>query len=326
MAAAALNTAWTRSNLAILKCLAAMLLLGACAEKPQQPLTIAVNPWPGYAYLHLADIKGFYEKEGIHVDIASFDSLGDSLRAYLHGRVDGLASTLIESVQAHYSSPRPVKIILVADYSNGADVIVAQRAIGSLADLKGRTVGAELGALGIYMLQRALAHAELSLDDVELVNVEQSQALAAMQSNKIDAYVTYPPVSVELIESLGAGVIFSSAQIPYEVIDTVSISQQALMARPEFEMAFRRAWQRALDYANEHPDRAAELLAERLGMSVEDYRASLNGMVVLDAQAQKSLLNPELSSLEQPLMNACLTLKHSAVLAHECEHISRMIY
>ena len=302
------------------------LALSACQKSPLPPVKIAVNPWPGYAYLHLADELGLFAREGLNIRITPFDSLGDSLRAYQHGRVDGMASSIIESVQAYYSSNRPLKLVLIADYSNGADVIVAHKPIQHIADLQGRRVGVELGTLGVYILQRALELNGLRLDQVEVVNVEQGDALHAMRQGLINAYMTYPPVSTELVEQLGASVVFSSADIPYEVMDVVSIDAKILAAQPHLQAGIQRAWQAALEYSEQHPERAFEIMSLRTGISVQELQASLDKIEVLSGAMQASLFNAENRSLEPIAQKACQTLHYLNVLAQPCDNLSSMIY
>ena len=77
-------------------------------------------------------------------------------------------------------------------------MIISKEPINSVTDLKGRKVGTEVGSLGKYVLYAALAKYDMSLDDVTVVNVEQLNAKNAMDSNEVDAMVTYPPYSFAL--------------------------------------------------------------------------------------------------------------------------------
>ena len=138
-------------------------LLSGCDQNSTPPVTIAVNPWPGYAFLHLAEEKNFFEAHDLNIKVVPVDSLSDAQRAYVHGRVDGMASTVVESVHAHYSAGRPLSVILVSDYSNGGDVILTNDSIDSVAELKSKRVGCEVGSLGVFMLQRALAQQRFKL-------------------------------------------------------------------------------------------------------------------------------------------------------------------
>ena len=71
--------------------IAVILLLSACRETPNPPLRIAINPWPGYEFLYLAERLKLFEAEGVEVRILQFSSLNDSRRAFELGKADGFS-------------------------------------------------------------------------------------------------------------------------------------------------------------------------------------------------------------------------------------------
>lgn len=290
----------------------------SCDDRRSPTVSIAVNAWPGYSFLYLAEQKGLFQRHGLSVKLVPVDSLLDGQRAYMHERVDGLASTIVETVYAHYESSRPLSVILISSYSNGGDVIVAKKGITSIGALKGKRVGCEIGSLGVYMLQRALAQAHLQLSDVEVVHVEQSAAAGAFADDSIDAYVTYPPVSFELLETPSLRKLFTSADIPFEIIDTIAVDQKVLAASPMFVDAFRAAWQESIEYFRSHPVESSQFLAEKLGMSQADLNGTINDMVVLDITAQASNLKGA-QKLDLRVQQVCATLRYTGALESECD-------
>ena len=178
----------------IIATLFASLLTGCSPASYEAPIRIAINPWPGYEFLYLASQLDLYAQQGLQVEILESASLADGQRAYQYGRADGFASTMIEAVQAAVASAEPLSIVMVPDYSNGGDVILAPKSITSMQGLKGKKIGCEIGSLGMFILQRALAQANVDPAEVDFINVEQLKGEEAMLNGDIDAYVTYPPV------------------------------------------------------------------------------------------------------------------------------------
>ena len=204
--------------------------LVACSNTENTPIKIGINPWPGYEFLYLAQEKGFFEDEGVEVKIIEYGSLSDVRRGYERGSLDAMASTLVEVLQVKNNSTRDPRVFLITDYSDGGDVILA-RNIDSLSELKGKKVAADTTSLPIFILTRALDQVGLSLADVELIPMEQSDIALAYADNTIDAAVTYPPVSIQLRKRADTKTIFSSTQIPGEVIDVVSAESSILKQR-----------------------------------------------------------------------------------------------
>lgn len=298
----------------------------SCSEQDKPSVTIAINPWPGYEFLYLAEKKHYFKKVGANVKLIQLGSLSDAQRAYINGSADGLTSTLIESIQAQILSGKPLKIVMIPDYSNGGDVIISRTALHRITDLKGHKVGCEVSSLGIFMLQRALAKSGLTLDDVEVVNVEQSDGLQALQDAAIDAFVSYPPVSVEVLKNQEFHVIFSSADIPKEVIDVLSISEQSLRENPGLIKKIYRAWDMALDYYKSNPEQAAAIMAKRENILPAEFRAILDEeIVVMNSHDQIQILS-EKNELARSMKDVCNTLIKIGSLESGCEQISTMIY
>lgn len=302
------------------------VLLAACSESKKDPVSIAINPWPGYELLYLAEQKGFFEQEGVDVRLLQLGSLSDAQRAYLNGHADGMASTVIEAVQAQVLGARPLSIVMVPDYSSGGDVIIAADSVSSVEQLRGKPVGCEVSSLGIFILQRALAKAGMTLADVEVVNVEQSEGHKALSSGEIAAFVSYPPVSISILSQPGYQQIFSSAEIPHEIIDVVSLSNEVIAERPELVAGLYRAWDRALAYYRSNSDEAAEIMARRENISAADFQAVISDeLVILDGEQQRRLIG-DASILQKNVDQVCETLVQVAALDTDCSRLPAMIH
>lgn len=312
-------------KLAKIALISSLFLLFSCMEKPKELVKIGINPWPGYEYLYLAENQGFFEELGMPVKIIQLSSLSDVRRAYLGGRVDGMASTMIEVVQASQLGNRPLKVVLVSDYSNGGDVIIAHKSISSMAGLQGKTIGLELASLGVFFLHRALNKVGLSLADVTTVNIEQTAAAEALLSETIDAYVTYPPTSIHLLKKDRFHSVFSSADIPFEIIDTVTLSTSVLEREPGIVAGLHQAWQMALDFAKDHPQEASRIMAQREGISVEDFDEAVLDLVILDTPSQREIF-ANADELQRSAQEVCQVLADIKSLESSCDSLPNVIY
>ena len=306
--------------------LALLFFLTACSEKKQAPITLAINPWPGYELLYLAQQKGYFATAGLNLKLVELGSLSDAQRAYLRGNVDGMTSTLIEAIQAQTMGNRPLKIIMIPDYSNGGDVIISRADIHSIEQLKGKTVGCEVSSLGIFMLKRALQIADLELADITIKNVEQADGYRALNNKEIDAFITYPPTSINILANSAYQVIFDSSKIPNEVIDVVSFSERTLQENPDIFNKIHLAWQMAYQDFQESPLDAAQIMAEREHISAEDFVSILsNELKILDSDSQKQLLkNPR--ELNSTIKTVCQTLVDSSAINTDCNHFPNIVY
>ena len=310
------------SATALLVC--CLFWLTACT-KSQVPISIAINPWPGYEFLYLAEQKGFFKQLGANVKLVQLSSLGDAQRAYVNGRVDGLTSTIIEAVQVEPLGGKPLKVVLVTDYSNGGDVILASKSHPDMISLKGKTIGCEVSSLGIFILQRALTKAGMTLADVNIINVEQSNGQAQLTAGKIDAFVSYPPVSVNILENAQYHQVFDSSKIPFEIIDTVAISADIIEKQPRLVSQLHQAWQMSLDYTRKNPEEAYRIMSEREGISSSDFKDVLSDLKILDRSAQ-ALIFQDPQKFEASARAVCETLVHTDSLSADCSQQTPLLY
>lgn len=265
-----------------------LLLVASCARASAQeePIRIGVNLWVGYDLLAVAEERGLFSDYGVEIEIIDFTSLSDVVAAYGRGHIDGMATSINEVLQVRSEGARDPQIVLMTDYSAGADVIVAAPGIESVADLDGRRVLVE-PPLGSFILALALRSVGMSLDDVELVLVNQVEMPSVVAAGEAEAAVGFPPVSLDLESEFGFRQIFTTADIAGEVIDVVSLDSAVLEKRPDIVEALRSGWDDAVELLAADPAPTIEVMAKREAISVSDMEVLL-GEVELLTWAEQS--------------------------------------
>ena len=288
-----------------------------------QKVRIAINPWPGYEFLYLASEKGFYAEHGLNVEIVQLSSLADVQRVYMQGRIDGFGSTVVEAVHVAGMTQQSIDVVLVPDFSNGGDMIIADASIDSMQELKGKTVGAEVVSLGLVVLFFALDKYGMALDDVNVVNVEQLDSEQALKSGQIDAMVTYPPYAIGLKNLPGKRQLFSTAQTPGAVIDVISVRREAIAYDPQWMQKFHAVWQRTLNFAAKHQQEAYAIMAKREGISVEELSAAFTGIEVIPTDRQYEMLQS--NQLQENIRNVCAVMKQTGTIKFSCDNINQLL-
>src|SRR6184192_4236051 len=77
-----------------------VVVLAACSRGRPAPLRIGMSPWPGNEFLFLAEARGFFAAEGVEVRLIESTSLGDLLRAFDRGEIDGMTGTLADVLES----------------------------------------------------------------------------------------------------------------------------------------------------------------------------------------------------------------------------------
>lgn len=250
-----------------------LLVLVGC-EQPQQAIRLGTNVWPGYEPLYLAQEIGRLDTN--RVRLVGYPSATEVISAFRNRSLEAASLTLDEALLL-LDSGLPIKVVLVHDVSHGADVILARPGIERVSGLNGKSIAVESSALGAYVITRALQKHGLGLDSVQIKHLDVNQHVAAYESGEVDAVVTFEPFSTRLKE-LGAVEVFSSREIPGEIIDVMVVHRDIYEERLEDLRHLTRSWFAALEYLESEPQQAAKIMGRRLKLSNEEVLASYLGM------------------------------------------------
>jgi NitT/TauT family transport system substrate-binding protein len=275
--------------------LVALAVLSGCSrDEPAATMRLGTNIWPGYEPLFLARKLGYWSEE--QVRLVEYPSATEVLRAFRNRSIEA-ASLTLDEVMLLREDDIPVQTVLVHDISDGADVILARAGIDSMDGLRGRRVGVERSALGAYVLTRALETHGLRLEDIEIRSIEVNAHEEAFLSGAVDAVVTFEPVRTRLLNA-GAREIFSSRELPNEILDVLVVHEQFIARHPGRVQLLVDGWFKALAVLEEDTLSAAHVFSERLKTTPEEVLASLQGLRLPSRADNLAMLNGEASILK----------------------------
>lgn len=299
------------------------LLLSACSKPNSPTIKLAINPWPGYEFLYLAKEKDMFRAADINLEIIEAPSLAEVKRLFRQGKVNAMTSTMIEAVTLSAKHHKEISIVLVADYSNGGDMILAKPGITDFSQIVNKRVGVELGSLGTFFLHQALVQHNLTLNDIDMLNIEQLDASEAFDNDLIDAYVTYPPYANTLQNDHDVKMIFNSRSIPETILDVVTVSSEILKQDPTWIKRFHTVWQAALDYSQKHPIEAYSIMADREGITADEFATALTDLKILTAAEQQDLLSEQ--GIGSNMQQVCYVLNQTNSIEFDCSKLSNYL-
>jgi NitT/TauT family transport system substrate-binding protein len=297
-----------RRSVRILACGALLLSLFGCIGQPESALRIGTNVWIGSEPLYLARDLGRLDSD--HVQLVEYPSASEVLRAFRNQAIDGMVISLDELFGLAADGLRP-RIVLVVDVSNGADVVVGRAGMRSMHDLKGKSVAVESGALGAFVLSRALALNGMQASDVNVVHLESNEHPGAFDKGQVDAAVTFDPYRAQLL-SAGASTLFDSTQIPGEIVDLLAVRASVVDRHPKTIQALLAGWFAALDYMKREPADAAQRMGVRQQTSGEQFLEAQKGLHIPTREENVRMLGgpkPELATAGRRLMAIMLDAK-----------------
>ncbi len=256
----------------------------ASAPVPEDPIVLGYSNWVGWLPWAVAEAEDLFAANGANVELRWFDSALASVEAMVAGQLDANSQTLNETVTF---APRAVNgqtIVLVNDNSAGNDKIIAAEGINSVADLKGKQVAVEAGIVGDFLLSLALDKEGLSRQDINIVDLETGAASAAFSAGQLDAVVAWIPFTETALKREGSREILSSRDFPGAIPDLLVVSQTLVAERPEQVQAIVKTWFDTLEFIEQNPDRANEIMAQRAGVSVDEIQQFQSGVKFFSAE------------------------------------------
>jgi NitT/TauT family transport system substrate-binding protein len=281
---------------------------GGCMREPEAALRIGTNVWIGSEPLYLARELG--RLDAAAVQLVEYPSASEVLRAFRNQAIDGMVISLDELFGLAVDGLQP-RVVLVVDVSHGADVVVGRPGRRSMRDLAGRAVAVEGGALGAFVLSRALALAGMQAGDVKVVHLESNEQPGAFERGLVDGAVTFDPYRSQLLRA-GARTLFDSTQIPGEIVDLLAVRADVVETRPQAIQSLLGGWFAAIDYMRGDPRDAARRMGIRQQTSGEQFLEAQRGLHVPTREENLKMLGgpaPELAVTGRRLMALMLEAK-----------------
>ncbi|MEP3246278.1 MAG: ABC transporter substrate-binding protein [Sneathiella sp.] len=166
------------------------LLLPLSSAMAEEKLTVLLD-WfvnPDHAPLIVAKEKGIFKKNGLDVELIAPADPNDPPKLVAAGKAP-LAISYQPQLHVQVAEGLPLKRIgtLVATPLNSL-VVLKDGPIKSLKDLKGKKVGFSVGGFEDALLSAMLSPHGLSLDDIEMINVNFSLS-PSLLAGKVDAVI-----------------------------------------------------------------------------------------------------------------------------------------
>lgn len=291
--------------------LARRTLLGAgafalfAASLAAAPLKVAYSDWPGWTAFAIAQEKGWFKDAGVDVELLWFE-YGPSMEAFTAGKVDAVMVTNGDALVTGAGGAKNV-MILVTDYSNGNDMVVAKPGIKSLKDLKGKKIGVEVGFVDHLLLLNGLKKAGLKESDVELVPTPTNQAPQVLASGQVDAVAAWQPNSGAALKAVaGSKAVYTSADEPGLIYDTVVVTPASLASARADWVKFVKVWDKIVAYLSDPKTKedGIKIMAARAGVDAKDYAGFMSGTQLLTLKQGAAKLAAKTAGFDSVLGSA----------------------
>ncbi len=241
-----------------------------------------------FAGYYAAQLKGYYQEEGLKVIIEEYKQG----RSIVKDVLDNTAQYGVYScdILLDFDQGKPVKVI-ASIFQHSPYVIISpkDKKITKPTDLSGKKVMTGRG-MRVIALQTLLTHEGISLDSVTILPYNRELQFSNKQIDALIAYKSTTPIvlkragfQLSIIEPSDYGVDFYG--------DILFTSSQEIDKHPDRVEAFRKASLKGWEYALEHPEEIANYI---LGLPGVKERGIDKQFLLDEATVITELIRPNL--------------------------------
>ncbi|MDP9828937.1 ABC transporter substrate-binding protein [Kineosporia succinea] len=250
---------------------------------------MGIQPWLGYGPWYIAQDKGYFEDEGVDVTITNFASDADMTAAFAAGRIQ-VANAASHSALQFIEQGLDVSVVLLLDASKTADAVLTDDSISSVADLKGKKIAFEEGSVSNLLLGYALQENGLSLDDIEPVPMDPSEAATALIGKKVPVAVTYEPYISEASKAGSFKTLFTAAENEGLISDVLVVDNDYLKSNAADVQKIVNAWGPSVGFYESDTQAAREIIAKGIGSDAASLDTAFDGVEFFSLETNKTML------------------------------------
>ena len=175
----------------------------------------------------------------------------------------------------------PIKVIDIYSQPEWSAIVTGPDSdITSLEDLAGTSVAATKGTDPYFFLLQALEEGGLTLDDVEVQNVQHADGRSLLDGGSVDAWAGLDPI-------MGAAEVESGDQLIYRNVDFntygfLNATEDFIENHPDLAQVVVDAYEEARVWALENPEETAQLLADAASIDLDVAKTVIDERSNLD--------------------------------------------
>lgn len=185
---------------------------------PPQDVRVAYVPIMKFATMYVAEQRGLFDKYGLNVDLERVKSGTEAIAFLTQGTVDVGGIAIVTSLWSGWNKGLDIRIIApgaLEPMENSPTKLLVRKALAddgtikSVADLSGRRVAVAggPGSGGEYLLAKALERGDLTIRDIEPMNISNPDMPLAFENGGVDAAIAGSPFADQILEAGKAAVL-----------------------------------------------------------------------------------------------------------------------
>jgi aliphatic sulfonates family ABC transporter substrate-binding protein len=252
----------------VVACLSLAIQAKAAGKEPIQ-MTLGWQPTMNGARFFVAEGQDLFKKEGLDVKLVRFNAGPPFFAAFQSGSID-VGFMGIQPAVTAIAQGIPVKVCAIENDAGGAEGLVARKDSGitNLKDMKGKKIATRRGSSAHTALLTGLQKAGLTVDDIQLVDLDVSALIPAFEKGDIQAAWYWEPW-MGLLKRKGGVVVAVDKDIDMPSGILWVGRKEWLDKNQEAMQRLLRVLDLAAEIIKKDPKEAAALVAKRLELTDE---------------------------------------------------------
>lgn len=248
-------------------------------EQELTPLHIGItSSYQGEAATYVALERGFFRDNGLDVTLKSNPSgrvslkdLFDETVQIAHVSETPVLYSLLDTSYYPQTTVPPFQIFADMVYSNKIQKIIARKdhGITDPLDIVGKKVALLKGTQLDYFFDSFLLEHQISKDEFEVINMNPSEQLDAIQNGEIDVAVLWEPYASFVQNKLGENATNLETDLTYSTLWLSTTLDSYAKSHPGVLKSYLRSIKAAQEYIKDHPEYTQELLSRRADVPLD---------------------------------------------------------
>lgn len=210
---------------------------------------ISTVNWAGWAFLDVAEQKGFWKDLGVDVEVVHFEDGAIMHDKMITGGVDLSMNMMPYTIWMH-DKVRPVSVLMESNWSHGGDKIIVRDAEAFLEGKGTKVIGIYLNGYALeFFLEHYLSSHGKSLSDYSIVNMQPSELVNQFNAGRLQAVVIFEPLASKILETGKGKVVATTADYHGVIREGLYTFKNRLLTYPREDVInILRGIVRALDW------------------------------------------------------------------------------
>ena len=162
---------------------------------------------------------------------------------------------------------------------NESSIAIVAKGIKTGADLKGKKVGANRGTSSHFFLGVFLLHNQLSISEVEIINIKTVDLPVALKNNKVDAISVWQPYTQKAKKLLHDNAIELPCSEIYRTTFNFAVMKSFAKDNPEILKNILIAIDKAATFIRKNRERSQDIIVESFKLDKDYVRAAWDDFI-----------------------------------------------